>query len=136
MILDDLCDYLTTGSIGLTTNTNLWGGKMPPDPATAVAIYETGGVGPVHAFSTGPGNAVLERPRVMVVVRSTGYSSGRQTAHNIWKRLDGAGDFTINGCRYAWIGAVQSPFFLKFDGNDRPLFACNFDVSKALTAST
>lgn len=136
MLLPDISDFLTTGSIGLTTGTNLWLGKLPEAPAIGAALYETGGTSAIHAFSTGPGNAVVERPRVQVVVRHTDYATGRQMMHNIWKRLDGAGDFTVNSTRYLWISAVQSPFFLKFDQNNRVLFGCNFDVSKAVTAST
>lgn len=136
MILNDVGDYLSTGGIGLTTGTNLWLGKMPDLPAISTALYETGGISAVHAFASASGQAVVERPRFQVVVRHTDYASGRQLIHNIWKRLDGAGDFTINSTRYLWIEAVQSPFFLKFDDNNRVLFAVNFDCHKALTAST
>lgn len=109
---------------------------MPDLPAISAAIYETGGQSAVHAFASGPGQAVVERPRFQVVVRHTSYATGRQLMHNIWKRLDGAGDFTVNSTRYLWIAAVQSPFFLKFDDNNRVLFAVNFDCAKVLTAST
>lgn len=138
MILDDLGDYLSSGGIGTVGSTGNYGiflGSLPAWPEKAVAIYETGGFSSIHAMSTGPGAAVVERPRVQVVVRAPSYSTGRQKAQDVYRRMDGLRERTINGVRYLWAASVQSPFLMGRDENDRPLIACNYDVMKVLSTA-
>ena len=143
MILDDLCDVLSSGGLGTVASTANWGiykGGLPTTPDKAVAVIETGGLAPVHAMAGSPGKMVAERPRVQVVVRSVataagGYSTGRQKINDAYRLLDGFGDRTLNGVHYKWIGAVQAPFPMGEDENARPMFAVNFDVTKALSTA-
>ena len=142
MLLDEMRRYLLEGSLGTTA---VYCGQMPATPDLAVALFETGGLPSVHAMSTGPGLALVEQPRVQVVVRHTTYEAARtimQTAHH---RLDGARDVYLTSAAcwvgtkpdvslgatwYHWIEAVQQPFFLRLDENDRVELACNYDVIK------
>lgn len=136
MILDDMTDYLTTGSIGLTTGTNLFAAGLPDSPDTACAVYETGGFFPIHAMAAGPGSALLERPRIQVVTRAQSYRTARQIAHNAFKLLDGLRDRTVNSTRYLYVQAVSSPAAMGIDGSGRTRVVCNYDVIKALHTST
>mgnify|MGYP001576753400 FL=1 len=131
-VAPDLADYLTTGGI----TTTKFGALMPPTPDDAIQIIETGGMPPVHAFSSVAGAAVEERPHVQIVRRSMVYARARAEMNVIWRMLDGAGDMTINGTRYKWIESLQSPFSIGRDETQRELIACNFRVCKALTTST
>ena len=132
-------DWLSTGSFGLTTGENLYLGALPDGAGTvdtAACLYETGGFFPVHAMAAGPGSALLERPRMQVVTRAKRSQTARQLMHNIFQRLDGLSDTTINGTRYLLISAVSSPAQMGLDGSTRPRFVCNFDIVKKLHTST
>ena len=135
MILDDAADLLSSGGIG-TVGTNLFKGIMPDIPDACVAVFETGGLPPVHAMASAVGQAVVERPRIQVLCRAAqyDYATARTKAHDVYKLLDGLPARDINGTAYKWIAAVQSPFFIGPDANGRVLISCNFDVVKALTA--
>jgi hypothetical protein len=131
-LLDDLADLLSTGGV----TTQIYRGFMPEKPDEAVQLVETGGIGPVHAMASAPGLAVEERASVQIVRRSATYQRARASMNVIFRLLDGAGDRTVNGTRYLWIEAIQSPFALGQDETGRTLVACNFNVCKALSTST
>lgn len=130
MILDDFADYLT--SQGVLTSAEVYAGFMPENPDQVVALYETGGLPPIHAFSPVPGAMVVERPRLQVVFRCQpyDYQAARLRANAAYLAIDGMGDRSINGVRYLWAGAVSAPFPMGRDGVGRVLLACNFDVVK------
>ena len=50
-----------------------------------------------------------------------------------WKALEGFPDRVVNNTRYLYAEAVQSPFMLGRDENNRVLLAFNLDVVKALS---
>lgn len=109
---------------------------MPPSPDEALQIVVTGAYAPVHAFSATAGAAVEERPSVQIIRRSPVLQRALVEMNVIWKLLDGAGDRSINGTRYLWIEAQQSPFPLGRDESNRSLVACNFSVAKAVSTAT
>lgn len=135
MLLDDVADYLSSGGIG-TVGTDIFKGYMPDTPDGAVAVYETGGLGTVHAMNPSAGQAVLEQPRVQVVCRAAAgdYETARAKAHDVFLLMDGLPAREINATQYHWGQAVQSPFPMGRDESNRVLIACNFDVKKALSA--
>jgi len=128
-LLDDLSDYLTSGSTGLSGLVFL--GRLSDTPADQLAIAETGGMAPVHAMSSGPGNAVLELPRVQIVSRSVSYATAKTRIKVVEGLLDGLRPRTINGTQYHFVSAVQPPFLLEYDANGRPILAQNFEIQKA-----
>lgn len=132
MVLDDLIDITTSGGV----TTTKYAGFMPETPDDALQFLETGGMGAVHAMSSVAGAAVEENPSVQIIRRSPSYRRARVEMNFIWRMLDGLGDRTINGTRYFWIEAMQSPFPLGQDESGRSLISCNFRISKALSTST
>ena len=132
LLHDDIADLLTSGGI----TTSIYRGFMPEGPDEAVQIVATPGFGPIHAFAPSAGMAVEERPTVQIIRRSASLRRAFAEMNVIWKMLDGAGDRTINGTRYAWIEALQSPFPLPRDTTDRSEVACNFLISKAVSTAT
>lgn len=132
MMLDDMADLLSTGG---ATGT-IYRGFMPELPDDALQLLETGGLGPVHAMAGSAGMAVEEIAGLQVVRRSATYERARVAMNVVFKLLDGAGDRTVNGTRYSWIEAVQSPFALGRDEGGRSMVVCNFLVYKALSTST
>ena len=138
MLSDDIGDYLSSGGIGTVGSTASWGiylGKQPDFPDKCVTVYEYGGAFSLHAMSSGPGRAVAERPRVQVVVRSNSYSTGRTKANEVFRLLDGLRERTINGVTYKWAAAIQSPFLMRRDENDRALIAANYEIWKAISTA-
>lgn len=131
-LLDDLADLLSSGGVTAT----VYRGFMPEQPDDAVQLVLTGGIAPARAMRSQPGQPVEERPGVQVVVRSPSLQRAVATSNFIWRLLDGLGDRDINGTRYYWVAARQSPFQLPRDGSQRSLMAFNIDVAKAVSTAT
>jgi hypothetical protein len=136
MLLDDIYDYLTSAGGGEWTSANLFKGSLPAAPDTCTAVYETGGLPSVHAFNALAGQAKVEQPRIQVVCRAAGYATARVAAHKAFKLLDGLPTRDINGVGYQWGAAVQSPFAMGRDKQDRELVACNYDIVKRLSTTS
>lgn len=139
MLLDDIDDYLTTQGMLTSTSTSPWGiykGFRPPNPDIVIALYETGGQAPVRAMGAATGNAVEVRPGLQVVVRAGeyDYDIARKKASDIYGVLDNFAG-TINGIGYRWIAAMQEPFQMGRDEQERPLLACNYSVAKVRSTS-
>jgi hypothetical protein len=137
MLLADLGDYLSSGGCG-TLGTDLFRGQMPPTPDAAVCLYETGGVAPIYSMGNTAGQAVVERPRVQVVVRGEqyGYEAARAIAQKAWLLLDKLPSRTINATRYLWGSCAQSPFLMQVDEQGRPWLAFNADLMKDMSSTS
>lgn len=131
MILDEIGTYLAANISGttLTLGSNLFLGRLPDAPDTAVAIYESGGTLPDHTMG-GASIPVVERARIQVVSRAVGYSAARAVAENVWTALEGIADESLSGKRYLRVTALQSPFPLERDTSERVIVAQNFEVLK------
>jgi hypothetical protein len=129
MLLDDIADLLTTGAI----STTIYKGYMPEQPDDAFSVVETGGLGAVHAMSTGPGNALLEVPGFQLVRRSSSYQTARSGMQDAFDLLDGLSERTINSTRYSYVVAQQSPFSLGRDESQRSRIVLNFLAYKTLS---
>ena len=131
-LIDDIADLLSSGGVTAT----IYRGYLPEQPDDAVGLVPTGGLAPVRAMRASAGQPVEERPSVQVTIRAATVQRAMVNANFIWRLLDGAGDRDINGTRYYWIAARQSPFPLPRDGSDRAVWAFNIDVAKAVSTAT
>ncbi len=127
----DLRDYLASGQSESVT-----AGRLPAVPDRAIGVLETGGLPSAHTMVSGPGQAVMEFPRVQILSRAPTYQAARQMAENAHHLLDGFRPRLINGTAYEWIEAAQQPFLLDEDANGRVIIACNYQVAKARSTST
>lgn len=136
-LLEEIGDYLSTGGVG-TVGTDLFLGYLPEAPDAVVAVYETGGLPPVRAMRSAPGQPVVVRPRVQVLARAAehDYAAARSKVGRAYDLLEGLGDRTLGGVRYLWVGAVQEPFLMGRDSQGRVMLACNFDVVKDSTSTS
>ena len=133
MILDDIATYLAANSTRLTVGVNLTKSFMPDNPDTVTTVFETGGFVPLHFLTTGAQTRAYESPSVMVHSRSTDYQTVRDTMDAVFTILDGVnsrGLPTTTGTHYVSVDAVQSPFLVTRDQNDRFVLSVNFDVTK------
>jgi hypothetical protein len=134
MLLDELALYLQTQGLG-TVGTTIFKGTLPDQPDACTAVFEYAGLPSEKTFSPTPGAAVEEKPRVQIVCRGIkqDYQTPRTQADAIWKALDGLGNVTMSGTGYLWIEALQSPFLMRRDENERVYIAVNYQVMKRLS---
>ena len=142
MLLDDVVTYLDAESTALAKLSGSAGnlskafmGDASPTPDTMVTLYETGGSSPIHVFTTGTQTRLHEQPGLQAISRSTSYVTARNNAEVVFVKLDGLANTLLptatGGIHYVSIDAVQSPFSIGRDGNDRHLVSVNFLVVKA-----
>ena len=119
-VLEDLQAYLVANGV-----TGVFMVKMPDVPAAVVCLYEYAGIPPEFAHD----GQQWENPRVQAVARDTTYQAARDKAQTVYNLLNGKANMTI-GSRYLKILALQSPFPLGVDENDRPRLVVNFEIAK------
>jgi hypothetical protein len=127
--LVDIATYLDSQQASLTLGTNLFLGRMPDSPDTCVVLYEYGGSAPDNTM--GGGLPVLQNPSVQVAVRAVLYASAESLINLCWGTLEGIVDMSLSGTRYNRVTAIQSPFVLERDSQDRVIFVQNFNVTRA-----
>lgn len=127
--LVDLATYLDSQQASLTLGTNLFLGRMPDSPDACVALYEYGGSAPDNTM--GGGLPVLQNPSVQIAVRAVLYASAESLINLCWGTLEGIVDMSLSGTRYNRVTAIQSPFVLERDSQDRVIFVQNFNVTRA-----
>lgn len=133
MILNDIAIHLEDNST-LVLGVDLTLAFMPENPNTVTTIYETGGAGPLNAFSTGGGTRIYEQPSIQIITRSTSYETARNIQETVFTALDGVNNQTVpstGSVHYGSIDAVQSPFLISRDSNNRFKVGVNFDVLKS-----
>ena len=129
MLVDDIADLLSTGGLG-TVGTNIWKGANFGSADPSIAVLVTGGIASIHTMLSGPGGAAVEQPRVQIVVRSASEETAMRKAQAAFKLLDGLRERTINGVRYMWAAAVQPPFSLERDENNRAHYTFSVDIKR------
>ena len=133
MLLNDTATYLAANSTRLTEPANLTKSFMPEAPSTVTTLYESAGLFPLHFFSTSTGTREYEQPALQAISRSTSYETARAIAEDVFTILDnvaGSNLPTATGPLYVRIDAVQSPFFIDRDQNDRFRVGVNFNIIK------
>lgn len=136
-LLADMGDYLSSGGVG-TLATDLFLGQLPSAPDAAVCVYETGGIAPIYSMGNTAGKAVVERPRVQIVVRGAAYDyeTARALAQKAWLLMDKMPARTVNAVSYKWASCIQSPFLMQVDEQGRPWIAFNADVMKEMSSTS
>ena len=122
MLLDDISDLLTTGSV----TTEIYKGFMPEQPDNAFVLTESAGQGPIKAMAGSPGQAALEVAGLQVIRRSPSYQTARNDMQTVMDLLDGLSERTINATRYSYVEALQVPYSFGRDDSERSMLAVNF----------
>ena len=128
-LLSDVATYLDSQLASLTLGTNLFLGRLPDGPDTCVALIESGGMAPSATMADG--KPLVSRPRIQVFVRAKAYSDAETLASSVWNALEGVLNENLTATRYYNITAVQSPFSLERDAQDRQVMTQNFQVISA-----
>ena len=132
-VLDDVGTFMAANvsDTTLTLGTNLFLGRLPADPDTCVAIYETAGTAPTDVFGADSAPPI-ENAGVMCHTRAAAYSDCQSLAVDIMKTLSKVINETLTSTYYYKVEPSQSPFGLMRDDQERMLFSCNFTAVKAL----
>lgn len=127
MLLDELAARVTSQGL-VAAGFTLLIGELPASPDAVIVLRETGGAGPEIAF----GGDIVEQPGVQVVVRGAphDYVPARAAIETLHQGILGWGAFVASGTRYLGMTALQSPFPLRIDLNDRQELAVNYLVQK------
>lgn len=134
-ILDDVAAYIeanTTGwTVGGTTGNLSLGQMLDSQPDTQVALYVQPGLQTAYAFSTSAQvDRVYEQPNLQALSRSTSPALAESNLIRIYNLLDGLANTTMGTTRYLEFEAVQPPFQLGRDENERHMWSVNFTVKK------
>lgn len=135
LFLGDLGDFYTTVGAGVQ-GTNLFLGAMPDAPASAVCIYETGGLASDKGMGSGPSQVAAERPSAQFVSRAVDYAAARANLQPYYVATEGMAARTINGTRYQWAACRQPPFKMGVDAQQRQLVVFNADFIRDFSTST
>lgn len=127
--MSELGTYLAANGGGVVVGTSLFYGTMPSAPATCASFVEYEGTG----FVRRQGGARCERARMQVLYRAETYTAGLAAIRTIMSVLDGIVNATLGSTFYQRVEALQPPFFLERDDNDRFVFAVNFQVTREST---
>ena len=127
MLLDEMAARVTAEGL-VSSGYALRRGVMPASPDQVIVLGETGGAGPEIAFDGG----VVEQPGLQIRVRGAAddYESPRNAIEVLHQAIVGWGAFTSAGVRYLGLTALQSPFPLRRDENNRQEFSANYLVQK------
>lgn len=130
MFLDDVGDWLETNGVA-TKGTDLFKSIDPGIPDTAVILYEYQGGRLLDTMGTTLTNTV-EQPGLHVLIRGVDYATAATKSKSVFQVLHKMSG-VINGTRYLFVRALQSPFDVGPDERGRPRLVCNFRVMKELS---
>ena len=129
MLLDDLAQFLMDAG----STEQIQKGVIIETPARMVALRDTGGFPPEYVQG---GASVLDQPTVQVLIRDTTYPAAMSLARNIYGLLDGAANYVTGGTqKFAFVSAMQPPFFLQRDDNYRFICAFNLHITRQSTVA-
>ena len=126
MLLDDMSDYMMLQGFTFPINK----GSFQDTPDTVLALRETGGFPSQHVMASPPNSAVMEEPTVQVLARAPAYDTAEAIVRIAKSMLDGLRDMPINGVLYYWVTALQPPFLLERDANQRFILAFNVHIKR------
>lgn len=136
MLLDDLADLASSAGHG-TVGTSIFKSTLPAQPDECVAILGPyAAAPPVHAMSGSAGQALAERPRVQILARAARHDAAHKKARDLWFSFDGLQARSINGVAYQSVFALQQPFYLSRDENNREVFCFNVECTREPATSS
>jgi hypothetical protein len=119
--VEDLVDDMVTQSIATAKGTDIFYDALPDVSATtAIAVKDTGGV-PISG-------APVPHLTVQCLVRSTSFTTARETAAKIYNRYHDVTGLALTNYTIAAGRAMQLPSSLGEDGHNRHLVSFNLDL--------
>ena len=124
---EDIKDLLEAeSSLGLTFSVNLFIGREPAMPNNTVTLFDSSGGGSMLTYTT---NERYYYPDLQIRVRNVSYLTGMALAQDISDFLHCRKEI-INNTVYTLIRAIDSPFPLDWDENNRARIVVNFSLQR------
>ena len=124
-LIRDVANYLINNSLATSIGTDIFLDNKP-DLDNIICVFEYAGL------PTTTGVSALDR-RIQILVRNKSYSVARSKAWAIFNLLDkseGKGEgIILTQNRVSVINALQQPFKLETDVNERSVFICNYAIA-------
>lgn len=126
LLADAVSAILQSAGVG-TEGTDLFIGRLPETPASAVAVIETGG--PPRGLVLG-GTVDIEQPSCQIVVRATSRSAGALKARDVFDALTGyVGAASGQDIQYL---QPTLPVQLGDDAHERVRFSLNVEAVRGV----
>ena len=125
-LIRDVANYIINNSLATSIGADIFLDNKPDQPDSLISIFEYAGT------PTTTGVSALDR-RIQILVRNKSYSVARSKAWAIFNLLDkseGKGEgIILTQNRVSVINALQQPFKLETDVNERSVFICNYAIA-------
>jgi len=106
---------------------NLFVNRMPDTPDVCTTVYEYGGKPTDFAMGS---SVAVEHASLQIAVRNTSAQAGYEAIYAMYRQLDGHMGGVVNGTTYFLMTAMQPPFKLAEDEENRVKFVFNLAVRK------
>jgi len=132
-LVEELATFVAAASTRFTLGTNMFLNHQPDEPDTASSLIELGGTLPEHTF----GNDLpsFENARVAFTHRSTSSTKARGDSKAAWVAVQAIVNETLSGVSWLRASAVQSPFLLGRDTQDRVVYRFDVDCMRRTTST-
>jgi hypothetical protein len=107
--------------------------QLIDDPDHLIAIFPYAAEPP--EFDHDSDLPTIEHPGLQIIVRDADFDTAMAAAYDVHGALCAVKNTTLSGTLYQRITPKHSPAFLQRDESQRTLIACNYRVSKELSAS-
>lgn len=131
--LAEIGAFLEGLGIGLE-GTDMFLGKRPDMPDTALILYEYPGLGPEYIQSSF--NPISEVVQLQVVSRAKKYQDAHSRAAAAWTALAPVTNATLSGTYYRSIRPNASPGNMGTDSHDRVLVFFNATIEKEVSLAS
>lgn len=116
--------------LDLTYKENLMIGQEPTGPHNVTTIFDTPDAGSQLTNEKNEEDNKKDRYEyagVQIRVRNVAYDKAMQLAKDISSTLHGRGNETVNGYEVKLVRALDNPFLLDWDDNNRARVVVNFE---------
>lgn len=125
--ISELSGHLVTTGHGVLATT-LFEGLLPKSPDVCRSVVATGGAPTVRHF----GGVAYEVRRYQVFVRDTTYAAAESRAELMHTTFDAIANLSLPAvtptARYLTVDALQPPYLLERDENDRVVMSFNIEA--------
>lgn len=130
-IVDHFADHINASGVTEGGEWSVFAGYQPPSPNKCIVLYEYSGETPETSF-------VATYPRLQIRVRGepNDYAVTRDKAEELFNllhatSLDLSAISPVEELSYPSVYALQNPFLLQRDENERPEFVFNLKTMRA-----
>ena len=132
-MVEEIATFIDSESTRFSLGTSTFINSLPDEPNRASSVIETPGAPADYVFANDL--PVNENARVAITTRSTSSATARADANAAWVAVQKIANEALSGKTWLRAAPVQSPFFLKRDEQNRPMFQFNVACTRRTTST-